>query len=311
MENEYREFMDALVKKAGLISGEEIYHISFEENVETKDGPEDLLLIKFKNNGDKRQVCSINAEAFYKKHRKLGSTQDEAAKCLVMELEEVEQHGLMDMADVLCDYQNVEDSLYVRLLNVEDNRTAHAVSHVIGDIALVACALFGEDEDTYTSAIIREELLVYWERDKEEVLAKAIQNTMRKAPPRIYLWEKFLMNQEYQGESFLSPLDQAEEFIRRDCLGNCLSTEKRTNGAAAIFFPGVAKRLSQLVGGDLYLVFTSVHEVMVHNVNYNQPDKLKKILEETLEMATPEKDILTGNIYKFCEATGEIICVLD
>lgn len=36
--------------------------------------------------------------------------------------------------------------------------------------------------------------------------------------------------------------------------GNCLSTEKRTNGAAAIFLPGVARRLSELLGSDLYLV---------------------------------------------------------
>lgn len=87
--------------------------------------------------------------------------------------------------------------------------------------------------------------------------------------------------------------------------GNCLSTEKRTNGAAAIFLPGVARRLSELLGSDLYLVFTSVHEVMVHNADVVYPEDLKEVLSDTLEKATPEEDYLTSSIYRYSRRSGE------
>ena len=46
----------------------------------------------------------------------------------------------------------------------------------------------------------------------------------------------------------------------RDSIGSCLSTARRTNGAVAIFLPGVAKRLADLMDADFYMVFTSIHE---------------------------------------------------
>ena len=80
---------------------------------------------------------------------------------------------------------------------------------------------------------------------------------------------------------------------------------KRTNGAAAIFLPGVARRLSELLGSDLYLVFTSVHEVMVHNADVVYPEDLKEVLSDTLEKATPEEDYLTSSIYRYSRRSGE------
>ena len=48
-------------------------------------------------------------------------------------------------------------------------------------------------------------------------------------------------------------------------MGNCLSTSRKTNGAVAVFLPGVAERLAYLLDSDFYMVFTSIHEVMIHN----------------------------------------------
>ena len=47
--------------------------------------------------------------------------------------------------------------------------------------------------------------------------------------------------------------------LKKDAIGNCLSTSVRTNGAVAVFLPGVAQRLGKLIGGSFYMVFTSIH----------------------------------------------------
>ena len=88
-----------------------------------------------------------------------------------------------------------------------------------------------------------------------------------------------------------------EFYLTRDSIGSCLSTARRTNGAVAIFLPGVAKRLADLMDADFYMVFTSIHEVMIHNADQSYPEDLENVLRETLREATPEEDFLTDKIW--------------
>lgn len=69
--------------------------------------------------------------------------------------------------------------------------------------------------------------------------------------------------------------------------------------------PGVAQRLAHLLNGDFYVVFTSIHEAMIHSVDsLYPPEDLERILKETIMEATPEEDFLTDKIYKYSRKTG-------
>ena len=92
-------------------------------------------------------------------------------------------------------------------------------------------------------------------------------------------------------------------------MGNCLSTSRKTNGAVAVFLPGVAERLAYLLDSDFYMVFTSIHEVMIHNDHCVDPDDLENVLEDTIKEATPKEDYLTSRIYQYCRETHKFICV--
>ena len=62
-----------------------------------------------------------------------------------------------------------------------------------------------------------------------------------------------------------------------------------------------------IVGAEgLYLAFTSVHEVMLHDAESVEPEELKTILEATIEEATPEEDVLTRHIYHYSREDNEI-----
>ena len=73
----------------------------------------------------------------------------------------------------------------------------------------------------------------------------------------------------------------------------------------AVFLPGVAERLANLFQGSFYLVFTSIHEVMIHNAATAKPEDLRRVLEDTVRDTTPEEDFLTLNIYFYDRDTGQ------
>lgn len=94
--------------------------------------------------------------------------------------------------------------------------------------------------------------------------------------------------------------------------GNTLSTTRKTNGAIAVFLPGVAEKISELLDSDFYMVFTSIHEVMIHSTGSGvDPKDLKLVLQDTLREVTPSSDYLTEKIYKYNRRTHKFECVTD
>ena len=61
------------------------------------------------------------------------------------------------------------------------------------------------------------------------------------------------------------------------------------------------------MNADFYLVFTSIHEVMIHNVNISYPEDLEIVLRDTIQEATPEEDFLTDKVYRYCRETGDFM----
>lgn len=207
-------------------------------------------------------------------------------------------------------YEMIKDSLFIRPINFHRNEKAldGMVYHTVGDIALTLCAKICETENDVMSAKISRKSVEKWGVLVEKVFNEALHNTYEMAPPRIYRWEKLSYNSEYDGENFMDLLTGYE--INKEAVGNCLSTTKRVNGAVAVFLPGVAERLATLLGSDFYLVFTSIHEVMIHSDKKVDPKDLAAILKATMEEATPEEDYLTSHIYHYSNETGKIACIL-
>ena len=163
-----------------------------------------------------------------------------------------------------------------------------------------------EDGGVVNSTKVMRRFVAGWGKNVVEVFKEAIYNTYRMSPPRIYEWKKLLYNPAYEGEEFM----EKDINLKKDAVrGNCLSTVNKTNGAVAVFLPGVAKRLSQLLDGDLYLAFTSIHEVMVHNANLVTSEDLKEVLADTIQEATTEEEYLSSHIYHYSQKTGEFTCL--
>lgn len=68
--------------------------------------------------------------------------------------------------------------------------------------------------------------------------------------------------------------------------------------------PGVAERLADLFQGGFYLVFTSIHEVMIHSEKTVDPKDLRRVLADTVRETTPEEDFLTFHIYYYDKDSG-------
>lgn len=307
MEMMYEEFIGKLrlvLKETMQISEEKIY---FQE----KGGPYtptgDKLFIELVGYDGTKEVCGFYAEDLYE-HYCNDVSLEEIAEIIMIQLKKVSGEEFVKIAERLSTYEKAKDYLFIRPLNLEKHEESlkGAVYAAEGEIALVLYMKISEDGGVVNSTKVMRRFVAGWGKNVVEVFKEAIYNTYRMSPPRIYEWKKLLYNPAYEGEEFM----EKDINLKKDAVrGNCLSTVNKTNGAVAVFLPGVAKRLSQLLDGDLYLAFTSIHEVMVHNANLVTSEDLKEVLADTIQEATTEEEYLSSHIYHYSQKTGEFTCL--
>ena len=275
-----------------------------------KDGG-DLLNIIFAEHDDAYEVCSVHVEELYVAYQN-GIRLNTIVDYICSDVLHAKSIYVYDKTKELMDYDTAKSRLFVRLINYDRNADIlrDVVHKTLGDIVFTVYAIVDENEFGIVSTKVLKSMVKKWDKNEDDIFDEAIANTYRMTPPRIYKWEEMIFNREYTGDSFMESCD--EDVISKDAMGNCLSTTRKTNGAVAVFLPGVAEKISELLDSDFYMVFTSIHEVMIHSTGSGVDLKdLKLVLQDTLREATPSSDYLTEKIYKYNRRTHKFECVTD
>lgn len=294
---EFRQLLLAITGK----SEECIYFKDAEEEPETKG---DRLFVVVTEYKDKKEVCGLYIMDLYEQYLE-GIPLANLLKQVLEEIQYLKNSGIVGKVAQMEDYENVKDSLCVRLLNLKKNQwdLENALYRKIGDIALVLYLKIGETKGVLTTMKVRKSMLYGWGIDEEEIFEAALLNTYYMSPPRIYPWKDWIENPRYEGVAFMNLMQP--QHLCKGHWGNCLSTKTKTNGAIAIFLPGVAERMAELLEGSFYMVFTSVHEVMIHKDTEVDEEDLREILRDTIRVATLEEEFLTYKIYHYDQEKKE------
>lgn len=303
MEMTYESFVETLRTNLLEATGYDENMICYKRKEEYPPTPGDRLLLKRKQSEEIMEICALYVEDLYEEYQK-GWSMEDIVQEVLNRLDAIAKSECFQRSANLEDYEKIKDDLFVRLLNIEKNQMElqECIYRMIGDIALVLYARMGELNGSSASVKIKRHMLEKWNQDPQQVFEEALLNTYFISPPRIYCWEKLIFDPDYTGENFMNLL--CDYKIKKDVLGNCLSTTIRTNGAVAIFLPGVAERIGQLMGCGFYMVFTSIHEVMIHSEKTAVPEDLKHVLEDTVRETTPPEDFLTYQVYHYDLETG-------
>lgn len=298
------ELRKELIRETGC--GEEEIYFAEKGSYPALEG--DRLIWELHREGDIKDVFAICTQEIYKKHKE-GAPMDEIIQNYLREAERAKDSGIFARAAEIKEYRQVEKMLILRLRNKEreSRRLTNAVCRYVGDIAVVLYIRLGKIAGAETSMMVNKAWLDQWGKTEEELFSAAMKNLLRFTPPRIYDFWKLAYDAGYEGEDFMDISQNCQ--IDNSPTGNCLSTTSRTNGAAAIFVPEVAKRICQMMGNGYYLAFTSVHEVMVHDEKSTDPERLRVVLEQTLEEVTPVEDRLTTRIYHYDQETGYTMAI--
>ncbi len=237
----------------------------------------------------------------------------------------------------LSDFDKIKEQIYYRLVNYEMNKTMlKSVPHIkFLDLAIIFYIMVACHEEGQATALIYNSHIEQWNKSFHEIRDIAFQNTWEKYPPVIKRMEDIVsemliedmladvdMNQSEDGEivseetkygeyTYHEVRDMIREEVEKLKLNEnmdmyVMTNTLKTNGAVCITYPGAIREFAEKKGEDIYIIPSSVHEViLIPGVSWNKGD-IDRMIHEVNKTQLEPVDVLSNHVYIYRKDINEI-----
>lgn len=201
------------------------------------------------------------------------------------------------------DFEQVRDRICYRLINAKQNQDLLEKIPHVPFLDLAICFFYAYEGDALGSGTI----LIYhthrnlWQTNVAELMKLAQNNTRNLFPWECSPMDELIEELMKQGETSDQPLMAEEEqrFLAAVPM-RILSSDQRVYGAACILYPGVLEEISEKAEANLYILPSSVHEVILLPDSGNEdPQALKSMIYEVNRTQLEPEEVLSDNLYYF------------
>lgn len=191
------------------------------------------------------------------------------------------------------------DMVIIRLINYYKNKKIleNAPYIPFHDLAISFRWIVKKDENGMASALVTNEDMEKWGISVSELYRLASDNTRRMFSYRIdSMFEKL---RKVKDEYLNFDINELNQYTDNKSMLYVLSNDELLNGASSLLYPGVIESCAEIAGGNIYIIPSSVHEIIFVNEEGTDLENLKSTLKEINNSVVSETDILSDNIYYY------------
>ena len=294
----YNEFCEKLkLTLASLFKGE--YQVKL-INVDKLNG----VILKGLTVTNKKQNISptIYLESFYNKYN-LGSTIHDIANEIYYDYLQkyVSGDNLFPFPSLnFTDYTTVQNKIYFRLINYQMNQQyLKNIPHKRWlDLAIVFNILVNNQQTEISSITITHTLLENWQLTVDDIMKIANYNTpILFSPSSKSLYETIynILLEDNVDPSLINLMGSNE-----NCPMYVASNTKGIHGASWLLYPNELKKLSTILDSNLYILPSSIHEVIVIPATKElSKSELLNMVKEINQSQVPINEVLSNNVYYY------------
>ena len=192
------------------------------------------------------------------------------------------------------DFEKVKDRIVMKLVNTELNKELlEDVPHKqMGDFSIIYNVIVQNFVEGYATILVYDAHLDLWGITQEELHEIAMENTPKLLPYRFECLE-------YTFEEIFQRLGLGETEIKMHLLSN----RQKINGAVAMFYPNILKKIYDFLEDNLVIIPSSIHEVFIIPEQVFRNESSVEELNDTIEMVNEtnldDEEILSNHAYLF------------
>ncbi|HJB17252.1 MAG TPA: hypothetical protein IAA05_14650 [Candidatus Blautia excrementipullorum] len=250
---------------------------------------------------------TINLNALFENY---GQQTENNLASVMEEVTSVIQHtpGKFDIGRVM-DYDRVKKNLFMKLSAAEKNADVleHTPHITKEDLALTFHIMLDQGEKGTATTMITDKMMDAYGVDLEKLYQDALHNSPVIAPAQIEnmgeVLERMMLEDMKAAGAPAEVIQEMEKDLQetsRDNPMTVITNNRSTDGAAAIFYPGVMDQVGERLNGDYFILPSSVHEILVvpddGNISFRELTDMVKEVNRT--QVAPE-DRLTDQVYHY------------
>ena len=194
------------------------------------------------------------------------------------------------------DFDNVKNRICFKLVNGEKNAELLADAPYVEyqDLAVIFYVLVSKDKSGTASITVRNALMDTWGVDVDTLYRLAKKNTQR-----LFRGKVLPMMEEIIGDS-------ADAFFDMDVHNDSVfpiyvaTNVLKMNGACILLYDGVLEKFAEKIGGDFYILPSSVHEVLFVPANREMDARyLVQMVREVNATQVAPDEVLSDNVYMY------------
>ena len=233
--------------------------------------------------------------------------------------------------------EKIKGRVFYKLINYEMNKKMLKDMPYFKylDLAIVFYIMISCDESGQASAMVHNIHLDSWKISPEELKEIALKNTWNTYPAVIKPMEDIVSemimgeimedddSEDYEGGDVIREdfqygefdYDEVKNIIREEIEKlkadsemkmYVLTNQIRTNGAACITYPGVLREFAEEHDSDVYIIPSSIHEVILIEGTEWEKSKLNQMVMEVNAKELDPVEVLADHIYVFKREDNEI-----
>lgn len=212
----------------------------------------------------------------------------------------------LELFDIL-NFNEVKDRVVIRLVNYEKNKEQlkECPHKLFLDLAITFRYIASKDSCGVASSLISNEEFENWEISIEDLYQVALFNTMREFPWQMdslakMVTECFLKKGHEEVTEGLAK--ELEELEGKECGVNIfvLTNDAGINGATCMLYDNVIKNFAKVQESNIYILPSSIHEVMLVPENEDMDvNFMKNLVREANQSAVGLIDLLSDDVYYY------------
>ncbi len=220
--------------------------------------------------------------------------------------------------DFFQDFEQVKDRILYRLVNAAKNeKMLEEVPHIrFLDLAVCFYYSFYEKTLGIGSIMVYNTHVAAWKTNVEELMRLAAENTPRLCGLKVMRMDE-LFPELLEGtggddspegipEEGLEPQAGVDPSVSFEILSN----RQGVYGASAILYPGVLQGIAERYGGDVYLLPSSVHEMILLPAEREEDaDAFRRMVCQVNEEVVSPEDVLSQNVYRYDSRQGRLLII--
>ena len=252
--------------------------------------------------GLKNATPTLYVNDLYEKYEKTGDY-EEVARMAAETMEYGIKSFNSQIKEECLDTSKLKDKVFFSLINAEQNRELlNTVPHrEFEDLAIVYRWNIGSDSmGTYTN-LVNNDLAEKEGLTENDLYNVANKNTKELFPVLVKnmneVISEIIFGESELGEEMQEEFNEVMMETPNEHSMYVITNESKLYGAASILYEEPLHELAEKVGSDLYILPSSVHEVIAVSADFSSPDELAEMVYEINMDQVDINDRLSNQVY--------------